>query len=147
MLCTQMTSGAYRLEWVSDTGAGVPEVRARAIRSREQLDDALDEIERHARANEPLIVDLISPLGASLRIGLGRQRSVLTFDSGSGMPPYLESSGDETNTNSDSIVFYYGGHWTEFPASALIPKEAAREAMKSFFQTGERPNNVSWEEV
>jgi immunity protein Imm1 of predicted polymorphic toxin system len=47
----------------------------------------------------------------------------------------------------EGAVFYLHGHWTEFPATALIPNPAAREAARQFLRTGDRPDTVRWEEV
>lgn len=44
------------------------------------------------------------------------------------------------------MVFYYGGHESEFPAEMAVPIEDAREAAKAFFQSGERPENIDWRE-
>lgn len=45
------------------------------------------------------------------------------------------------------VAFYLHGHWTEFPASAQVANDEAREAARVFLATGARPGNVAWEEV
>jgi hypothetical protein len=123
-------------------------MESRMITSRVELDDTLNQLTGRTEEGEPLIVELISPGGASLGIGLGRPESVLAFKSSS-EPPYFQSVGDNSSqtTSNDVVVFYYQGQWTEFPAGALVPNESAREAIRIFFETGERPENVKWEEV
>ena len=142
-----MSAQRYQLEWVEDLDSPAPELKKRAVISVADLDEALDQVEGKGEPARPLIAVLVSPRGSSLGIGLGGPQSVLTFDSGSGMPPYFESVGDKAHRESGVVVFYAGGQWTEFPSGALIPKESARKAIRIFFETGERPNNVIWEEV
>lgn len=112
------------------------------VTSLQELDDLLDRLEEEAERGDPLIVGLEMPNGASLSLGLGRSESVLNYVD-SPDPPYYSSLGDEGAEG--SIVFYLDGHWTELPRSAAIPIEDAREAMRRFFETGKRPENVRWQ--
>jgi cobyrinic acid a,c-diamide synthase len=61
-------------------------------------------------------------------------------------PPYFMSA-DDTGSPDEDVVFYLHGHWTEFPASALVKNEDTREAARRFLATGQRPDNVMWEEA
>jgi hypothetical protein len=80
-----------------------------------------------------------------LGIGLAAPKSVLSFN-GSADPPYLLSTAGMGSAGAD-VAFYLHGHWTEFPASAQVANDEAREAARVFLATGARPGNVAWEEV
>ena len=43
-------------------------------------------------------------------------------------------------------VFSYRGRYSDFPPSAAIPVDEAREAMRLFFRSGRRPTNIAWQE-
>jgi hypothetical protein len=103
----------------------------------------LAEAERDASV-QPLTVELRSPGGASLTVGLGRLVSVATFSASAG-PPYFVSSGD--SGAGELLVFFRDGHWPEFDAASGIPLTAALEAAHEFVATGERPSNIAWAEV
>jgi Immunity protein Imm1 len=90
-----------------------------------------------------LSAGLERPDGAALSIGLGRDHSVLNYMS-SPYPPYFTSHDEEADTDG-TVVFFYYGHWSEFPADAAVPMADAREAARRFFETGERPDNVAWQ--
>lgn len=110
------------------------------VRSVEELDQLLDRLTHDA--SDPLVAVLEPPGEAALSIGLGSDRSLLNFIS-SPDPPYFTSQGLEKSD--ESIEFFYCGELTEYPRRALIPVEDAREAMRRFFKTGERPDNVGWQ--
>ena len=132
-----------RVEWSLDIGAPSPRLSSTEIVHDQDLARLLDDIERDAP--ERVIAEIVAPDGARLGIGLGGTRSVLVFNP-SPQPPYFMSRGDTASTD-EGPVFYLHGHWTEFPASALVPRAEAREAARRFVQTGDRPDNVSWQEV
>ena len=118
--------------------------RPRVVESSEALNRLLGEAGVEAQGTFTM-AELVSPLGASCSIGLGRQRSVVTF-SASADPPYFLSRGDETSV-SDPLVFFYNGHWTEFGVEASVPADQAVLALKEFFETGEQPSSVALAEV
>jgi hypothetical protein len=122
------------LSWAEDGSA--------PVRSVQELDERLDELDRQARADQPLVAGIERPDGAALSIGLGRDRSVLSFMA-SPDPPYFTSH-DQEGESDGTVVFYYYGHWSEFPADAAVPMGDAREAARRFLSTGERPDNIDW---
>jgi hypothetical protein len=122
------------LSWAEDES--VP------VHSVQELDERLDELDRRARDDLPLVAGIERADGKALSIGLGRDRSVLNYMS-SLDPPYFTSH-DENADEGGTIVFYYYGHESEFPADAAVPMEDAREAVRRFFETGERPENLDW---
>jgi Immunity protein Imm1 len=126
----------WRLEW-GENGVSV-------VDSLKALDQRLDELAAPAKA-KPFMAELISPEGNSLALGLGREKSVMSWVSASQDPPYFASKGhvDAEGT----IVFYYRGDWSEFPCWSAVPTSTARQAMREFFNTRALPSGVAWEEV
>lgn len=125
----------FQLEW----GEG----QCAAVYNVSQLHEILDRIELVSKS-DPQIVDLTSPKGEVLNIGLGHCQSIVMF-SNSLDPPYLVSTGCATGDG--TVAFRYHGDWTEFPKHHLIPYNKAREAMEQFFVTGKCPDNVEWVET
>jgi hypothetical protein len=125
-----------RIEWEENGRAEVASV--------EELDRLLDDLAEQAR-KRPFMVELISSAGDSLAIGLGREESILSWVQASGDPPYYASKGDPDSEG--LVVFFYRGHWSEFPRSFAVTIAAARKGMRLFFETELRPTSVEWEEV
>ncbi|HVS04634.1 MAG TPA: Imm1 family immunity protein [Candidatus Dormibacteraeota bacterium] len=128
--------GPPRIEWEENGRAEAASV--------EEVDRLLDDLAEQAR-ERPFIVELMSSAGDSLAIGLGREESILSWVQASGDPPYYASKGDRDSQG--LVVFFYGGRWSEFPRSFAVGIAAARKAMRLFFETGQRPTNVEWDEV
>jgi hypothetical protein len=76
---------------------------------------------------------------------LGRPRSVVTFMASAAEPPYFVSRGDDVT--GDALVLFYNGHWTEFETEAAVPLDYAILALRQFFETGQQPSAVAWDEV
>jgi hypothetical protein len=128
----------FSLGWASD-------VSGRVVRSPQDLDILLDEADAAARAGKPLIAVLAGDDGRSLSIALGREGTVLSSTGPDGMPPYCLSdsgTGDET-----PIVYFFFGHWTEFPAWSSISMAQGREAMHHYLATGELHPELRWRET
>jgi hypothetical protein len=139
----------YELEWTTDTASNAPTLERREVQSPADLHALLDTLWTETQTGEPVIAELVAPHGASLGIGVGRAWSVAEFKSSPSEPPFYESVGgaELTDVPDDACVFYYQGQWTEVPRETLIPSETAREAMRIFFETGNRPDNLRWKEI
>jgi hypothetical protein len=134
---------ATRIVWSLDVSSPDPQLQTAEVTNGDDLDRTLDAIAD--QATEPVIIELISSTGERLGVGLGAAGSVLSF-TGTSDPPYFISTGNLGPQN-DGVVFYLHGHWSEFPASALVTNQDAREAARRFVATGRRPDNVRWEDV
>lgn len=137
-----------RVEWSTDHDSPEPRLRQSEVAGPVDLERVLYDLGQEAAATQPFIAELVTSAGARLGIGLGTSKSVLSFKE-SDDPPYFLSAGqvDVSDDDDDDVGFYFQGHWSEFPQSALVPAERAREAARAFFETGERPDVVEWEEV
>lgn len=109
-----------------------------------ELDALLDNLHSKCEHCRPMLVAVESSNGDTLTIGVGSELSVLSFVPGSGEPPYLSSVGDRQEQGVK--VFYYMGEWTEIPKRKLIPYALARQAMRSFVDSGRLTDDIRWEE-
>lgn len=135
-----------RIEWSVDHSSAEPRLRQSDVGNVRDLDQVLDQLSEAAVATQPLIAELVNSTGARLGIGLGTSGSVLSFKQ-SDDPPYFVSVGGSDALDDEDVGFYYQGHWSEFPSSAVVPVERAREAARLFLSTGRRPDAIEWEEV
>jgi hypothetical protein len=114
------------------------------IESLDQLDQLLDTIA--AQESPPQVAQVTREHAGTLGIVLGGERSFLHHVPVHVEPPYAASAGDETKD--EPFVFYIDGtHPTEAPWSATIANDAAREAMRHFFLTGELSPAIHWVEA
>lgn len=132
------------------------------VASVSELDQQLDSLASQVPAAQPMIVDVVRSKGDSLSIGLGQPRfvddngddvefapaqpvTVLAYSGRDGDPPYYVSRGHEPIPC--LIVFFYGGHWSEYPGDSAISLSVAREAIRQFVSSDNLPTNVNWNDV
>jgi len=108
------------------------------------LDGVLDDLQERFKGEDGQMVEVVSPEGDSLAIGLGKSKSVLSYVSRTGDPPYYVSVG--TGREDETISFLFSGEFSEFSGRNTISLEAARAAVRAFVQTGELSPLMSWEE-
>jgi hypothetical protein len=109
------------------------------------VDRILDELHANFAGEDPQLVTVeLNKTGDSLAIGLGRDRSVLNYMSGSKDPPYFTSTGELEED--EPIAFRFGGEWSEFPMRSSIPTSMARQAMRYFCATGKLSSAIQWEQ-
>ena len=125
----------WKVQWNENTEKMVPSSAA--------LESLLDNI--HAK-KKPILVEVETQHnGNSLTIGLGSSKSVLSYVSGSGDPPYYLSVG--SNHLHEYIEYYYRGESSEIPLKNSIPIKKARMAMREFLKSARMPCNITWEKV
>lgn len=118
----------------------------REVSSLVDLDALLDRIHADGVGGKPALACLELPAGDSLAIGLGREVSVLNFVSSSANPPYFSSRGDNTDEEV-TVHFEFMGDWSEYPLTRTISLDAARAALRYFWDTGKLDPSIRWEEV
>lgn len=146
-----MSPGVMRARWhmmPSEMGdwtlAWGDEHRPVVVRDSAHLDELLDEAAEEATASQTM-AELVSPRGVSCSIGLGRPTSVATFMASAAEPPYFVSRGE--GSAKEALVFFYNGHWTEFGGAEAIPVADAVAALREFYDTGDQPTGIAWQEV
>jgi hypothetical protein len=125
------------VEWCDRNGR-----RSRSV--AEDADAALQALRRVDVLGEPVLVDFIQPGGRSLTVGVGRDLSVLCFQSSPDGPNF---SSVGTDDGAALTYFWYGGEQSEFGGRQLVSKEAAESALREFMGTGDRPSAVKWDRV
>lgn len=111
------------------------------VGSVEELDALLDRLAEQA-SEHGVIVQAKHPSGTILAIGLGRAESVLTYFDRQGTS--FTSVGDRERD--DYLAFEFGGDVSEMMGAKAIPIHEAREAVRLFFDDGEPPSLVEWEQ-
>lgn len=94
---------------------------------------------------DPRVVDLISPTGDCLAIGVSYSLGCVMFMRASGDPPYLWALGDSDDREND-IEFDVGGTPTPVPLYRCLPFERVVEIVVYYFLNGELPRDVEWDE-
>jgi hypothetical protein len=125
------------VEWCDREGR-----RSRAIAA--DADDAVDVLHRVASSGQPILVDFIQAGGRSLTVGVGRDRSVLCFQSAWDGPNFWSIGSDD---GPDTTYFWYGGTQSEFADRQLVSKAVAESALREYIRTGELPGSLEWEAV
>jgi Immunity protein Imm1 len=110
-----------------------------------ELDRLLERLTAEADAEQPFIVTLGRDDDSSLSIGLGRPESVASYISPGLGPPHFLSRGG--GGHDGPVEFVFSGEVTEYPPESAIPAEAAREALRVYFETGELTSELDWEEI
>jgi hypothetical protein len=110
--------------------------------NRRELDRLLHSL--NAEATEPTIVTLLDETtGRMLSLAVGSDQSVVNWMDENDPHPYWSSkgSGDEGR-----VSFHFGNQPSEFPRSAVVDSQVARDAAQEFLASGERPT-IDWQEL
>ena len=116
----------------------------REVSSLTQLDELLDSLHAEFSRSEPVLVTVELDSGDSLSIGLGQERSVLSFVGKSLEPPYYISVGEQDID--EPIAFRYGNQWSEFALRHSIPVAVARDVLRQFCRTSNLSTSIDWED-
>jgi hypothetical protein len=131
------------MEFVLEHGDGPQET---GVSGTAELDRLLDGITADAKhTGRPELPTLYDDRGRSLAIGVGDQSSLLVWTEDDSDGSSLLSQG-VTQGGGDEVGFFYGNQYSYFPATALIPIDLAREAMRQFITSGTRPTVVAWQD-
>jgi hypothetical protein len=112
---------------------------ARDVTTIAELDALLD---RLSHLERPTIVELFHEKGTTLAIGVGLGDSVVVFFGNDGSS---WTAAGNLERKGDSLVFDFCGEPSEFLPTMALACAVARAAVRSFFESGERPNDVVWQ--
>ena len=132
------------IETPSPPGAGAPTLRECA--TVDEVDAYLDSVVADGMEVQPELVNVSRSNGDSLAIGLGlathvnkngeevdyapdRPFSVLSYTPADGNPPYYIALANKPAPY--GLVFFCGGHWSEFSARHAITRAKARAVIGS----------------
>jgi hypothetical protein len=112
------------------------------VSTLQELTQTIDRLITIAKADRPFTVELYVNAETGMGMVVGLEESSLQFYSTLGGPLVVGCSGP---WDDDSLIaFYHGGHRSELPRRYCVPIMDAIEAMKHYFQTGMRPENIKW---
>lgn len=112
----------------------------REVATVEELDRVVDELS--ASADSPFSVELMVDENTAISVVVGLDISLVNFYSATEQPNYLGSVGPWDDD--ELVVFYHRGHYSEVPKVHFVPIDDAREALRYYFRTGQRPPNITW---
>lgn len=127
----------WRVQWAED--------KTRETLTIQELDALLAELARGRAGQRGMLVNIESPNGDVLTVGVGGDVSVVSYMRQNGKPPYVTTVGDPEAEG--IVVFDYLGQWTEIPKRNTITFERAREILRRFLWDGTLDPNVEWEEL
>jgi hypothetical protein len=78
---------------------------------------------------------------------VGGCETVLSFEYGHLDPPYYASKGESDDDEPILTCFLTFQHHTEIPRRSVIPYANGMNAVAEFFDSGNLPTCISWEEV
>jgi hypothetical protein len=122
--------------------AGLESARRVQIRSIDELRAVLGRL----RERPPGIVELASPAGTILQLGIGGQWACAQLLRGDGAPPYLCAKARTLRAPCD-IEFELGGTPTPVAPAQCISFEDAMNIAEYFFKTGAKYPNIEWAEI
>lgn len=126
------------------------------VPSKEELERLLDTVD-DAAADEPLIATMLDgDEGPALSVGFGASGSVAVWRTAGEMATDISRSTGSGKSKSRGaekgesaaggpVEFVFCGEKVSYPVSAVVSLGQAREAMRQFFATGSRPDNIAWE--
>lgn len=123
-----------RLEWREDQFAHV--------KSLEDLDRLIDGLSEEAATGLPFSIELSMNSDTALSIVIGTEISHMNFFSMISVPHVVGCRGPWNDD--ELLVFLYRNEYSEMPRKYCVPVEDAREALRQYFVTGVRPQNVVW---
>lgn len=113
----------------------------------DELDHAIDRLALRYTSDHPAIVALYAH-GYQVILGLGLPDSFVQVQQWDDpqTEPIFATVGDIKATG--TVAFYFlGSRETEIPRRHLVPAATARRLAKQFLESGNRSNEVAWEEV
>lgn len=93
----------------------------------------------------PALLELVQDdTGRALGVGLGRDKTVITYQD-SLDPPYFVSLGNRNATT--SVWYWYGDEETEYAPWNVVDSEVILPTLEAFVTTAGRPETVDWEQL
>ena len=121
------------------------ENESREIHSLEELDQLMHDLDHEGCESTPFSVSLQVNPETELYIVVGCEESHVEFYAADQSPLVVSCTGPWDDDV--LIAFYYRGHYSEMPRRYCVPIADAKEAMRQYFLTGKRPQNLKWNEL
>lgn len=129
---------------VQDMQEATNPINGTTVTSPATLVQLLEKLQSHT----PFLLDLIGDNGYRLTTGIGSDLGCVQHSRNDGEPPYLIAvqKGDAVGGD-DEVNFLAGGTATPILRRQCIPMELLKRVAVHFLSTGERSDEVAWEEV
>jgi hypothetical protein len=129
-----MTEFVPRMSWDVDNHVN--------ILTKQDLDKTVDQLMEEANGSLPFSVEVSVNELTSLVITLGSEYSHVEFYSANSGPLVVGCRGP---WDEDALIaFTHRGEYSEMELRYFVPMQAAREALRRYFESGERPDNIQW---
>lgn len=112
------------------------------IHSLAELDGVLDHIASEIGNGMGFSVEFSMNENTCLLITLGADKSHVEYFQKDGRPPVIPACGDVSEAG--SLTFLHRGEPSSVLLKSCVPVERARQAMRDYYQTGERPASLNW---
>ena len=112
------------------------------VHSVDELDLLIDQLTIQAQQTMPFSIELSVNNETGLLVVVGCEESHMEFYSAQSKPPILGCVGPWDDD--ELIVFSQRGHYSEMYKRYCVPITEARKALRQYFQTGMRPDNIMW---
>lgn len=109
--------------------------------------DELAAVLRSGSLREPFLCELTTNSETRLTLGIGPGEGCVQYSSADGEPPYLMARSAKELPAGEEMEFLAGGTLTPISGRFRIPMELIEETAARFLATGERSENVEWEEI
>lgn len=113
----------------------------------EEVDALIDRVRAESPPAAPILMDVHlsgDPYSQGLDVGISTDCGVIRY-SGREWPEGVVSTGEHAADQTERPYFYMG-HWREFTASAEVPLDVIKQAVKEFLMTdGARPTCIRWQ--
>lgn len=110
-----------------------------------ELEKSILELNTIASDASPITVELRVNEESAIQIIVGLKISPLIFYSRLQSPHYSVSLGP---FNDDEwVIFYHHDEYSEMPLKYFLETNVVYEAVKKYFQTGLRPDNINWKNL
>jgi immunity protein Imm1 of predicted polymorphic toxin system len=99
------------------------------------------------RGRRPFFAELMGDNGYKLLIGLGDDRGCIQFSSEDGSPPYYMAVAPKGLDSTCEISFLIGDTLSPVPGRFGLPYQTLVHVAEQFVNTGQRSNDVLWEDI
>jgi len=115
-----------------------------SVPTTQELDVLLDKLTSEIKDGISQGVQLVVNDATGLLITIGSSLSHVEFYDSNGHPPVVGYLEDSTN-NSELFHFFYEGEPSSVKKRSCVPIETAREALRLYLLTGQKPTNIEWQ--
>lgn len=99
------------------------------------------------KGRPPFMFELIGENGDSLTIGYSDSAGAVRHAASAGRPPFLMAVNEDSLDDEAVVEFLAGGTPTPIPGRFCLPIQRVSAIAQEFIATGERPGDVTWEEI